>query len=351
MTAIGVLLTGGTIASTAGGVGGRFAPHVADPVKAVIRARSEALGLHVRIEHWRDADGEEMSLLDSCDMQPSHWLALSAQIDRLAAESAAVVVLHGTDTLAYTASALALLAPRRSVPILLTGAQIAVGLPDSDAGDNIALALRAAAGEWGDIDGDTLIAFGQCLMRGVRASKFSTSAKNGFASRAIPAIDLMSPASSREAVWLEWRASRAALVAASPVKGFSSDVLHLKIHPGEDWSRTASRLLALPPRGLLLSLYGTGSALLAAQLAKLCDELAAKGCPSVAISASPQGGIVWRHYAATQPLEESALIDGGDMTAECATVKLMSAAHNGMSIDETRLFFSRPLAGERSVTA
>jgi L-asparaginase len=348
---ISVLLTGGTIASTATGEEGRFAPHVADPVKAVIEARSEALGLAVEVVHWRDAEGNEMQLVDSCDMRPHHWLALSQQIDRLALNSEAVVVLHGTDTLAYTASALSLLSPRRSVPVVLTGAQVAVGLPDSDAGDNIALALRAAAGEWGDVDGDTLIAFGQCLMRGVRASKFSTSAKNGFGSRAVPLINLMDPAVSRRAIWQQWQAERAGADEPSPVTGFSEDVIHLEVQPGKDWARTTERLLAVPPRGLLLSLYGTGSSPLAGQLAALCDALADRGCPSVAVSASPQGAIVWQHYAATQPLEESALIDGGDMTTECAITKLMAAAHLQLSIAETRAFFASAIAGERTLSA
>ncbi len=343
---IAVLLTGGTIASTAGGEEGRFAPHVADPVKAVIRARSEALGLEVNVEPWRDASGAEMPLVDSCDMHPSHWMALSQHIDVLAQTHEAVVVLHGTDTLAYTASALALLVPRRRVPVVLTGAQVAVGLPDSDAGDNIALALRAAAGEWGDVAGDTLIAFGQCLIRGVRASKMSTSARNGFGSRVVPAINLMESAHSRAGIWEAWQLGREP--AAAPVTGFAEDVVHLKVQPGKDWQRTTERLLAVPPRGLLLSLYGTGSAPLSAQLAALCDALAERGCPSVAVSASPQGAIVWQHYAATQPLEESALIDGGDMTTECATAKLMAAAYMGLSIDETRALFATAIAGERS---
>lgn len=345
---IAVLLTGGTIASTAVGEQGRFAPHVADPVKAVIQARSSALGLEVRVEHWRDVDGVDMPLVDSCDMRPHHWLALSRQIDRLAQDYQAVVVLHGTDTLAYTASALALLSPRRAVPVVLTGAQVAVGLPDSDAGDNIALALRAAAGEWGDVAGDTLIAFGQCLMRGVRASKMSTSAKNGFGSRVIPLINLMEPAAARAAIWDAWQHSRENVAAASPVRGFVEDVLHIKVQPGKDWSRTTERLLAVPPRGLLLSLYGTGSAPLARDLAELCNALADRQCPTVAVSASPQGAIVWQHYAATQPLEDSALIDGGDMTTECAITKLMAAADLGLSVDGVRDFFAQSFAGERS---
>ena len=115
---IAVLLTGGTIASTAVGSEGRFAPHVADPVKAVIKARSEAIGMEVGIEVWRILANEEMPLVDSCEMRPEHWCSLSAQIDQLAGQYSSVVVLHGTDSLAYSAAALSLLEPRRSVPVV-----------------------------------------------------------------------------------------------------------------------------------------------------------------------------------------------------------------------------------------
>jgi L-asparaginase/Glu-tRNA(Gln) amidotransferase subunit D len=157
----------------------------------------------------------------------------------------------------------------------------------------------------------------------------------------------MDPAPSRAAIWSQWQLERNS-AGASGVDGFAGDVIHLAVQPGLDWERTTERLLALPPRGLLVSLYGTGSAAEALGLGALCDRLAEAGCPSVAVSGSPQGSIAWRHYAATQPIEESALIDGGDMTPECAVTKLMAAAHAELSIAECRSFFSRSIAGERT---
>jgi len=343
---LGVIVTGGTIAATADPHSeGLYAPQCGSELMALTENIGRERGFEVVVEHWQ-ADGECLPLLDSCDVSPTHWLALSEHIDRLLECCGGVVVLHGTDTLAYTASALALQAPRRKGPVLITGAQIPAVAVGSDAAANLKVALDAAAGRYGDLSGDTVVGFGDLLMRGVRVTKHSTVSMRGFRSWASPEIDVRAPHMGHEALLASWQASRQDSRDAHPFKNFEGNVVNLRVTPGTQFDPLQRMLLASPPDALLLELFGVGTAPEAQRWAGLINDLAAQGVLSVGITACPEGAVDWKRYEAAKPLADSALLDGADMTFECASVKLLGVISEDLSYTSAAERFLSPVASE-----
>lgn len=321
---ISVIHTGGTIASTQTGSG--FAPNTTPAFYHLVERCADLLGVEVMQQQLQDAAGQTIDLQDSCTVGADSWLALHDHIDRLSGQSDAVVVLHGTDTMAYTASALSLLAPRRAVSTVLTGAQIPWQEPNSDAANNIRLALATAAGHFGDPLGDTLIAFDQRLMRGIRASKLSSRRQDAFnapgASTNTDAIDL---GGTREQGIASFQALRPAPQDIPPVLDFGSPVLSFNITPDMPLGWLSGLIDSAPPGGLLFNLFGLGSAPNGGELMAQCDALTAAGWLVMARSICSDGGIDWGVYEAAAAFRHGALICGHDISHEAAVVKLRAA--------------------------
>lgn len=257
---LGVIVTGGTIAATADTTTeGMYAPRCGSELIALTHKIGCERGYDVTVDVWRDQTGE-LPLVDSCEVEPRHWQALSAQVDDILTGCEGVVILHGTDTLAYTASALALLNPRRSGTVVLTGAQIPAVAVGSDAPANLKLALDAAAGHYTELAGDTVVAFGDLVMRGVRATKHSTIAARGFRSWGCPEVDVRATSVATSATVGAWQQLRAEGAEGKPFTAFSGRVVCLRVTPGMDVSYISELLLKAPPDGLVLQLYGVGTA-------------------------------------------------------------------------------------------
>ena len=347
---IGVIVTGGTIASTRDETGsGLFAPRCGSELLALTEQLGAERGQKVVVERWVNDTGEVMPLLDSCDIDAAHWLMMHRHIESLLNRCQAVVVLHGTDTLAYTASALSMLGPRRKGAVVVTGAQIPLTAEGSDAEANLRLAIDTAAGDLGELQGDTVVAFGGRVMRGVRVTKYSTRDFEGFQSFNSPVL-LPATTAGNPAVLGDWQRQR---VQAGPsLTQFAPRVLVLRVVPGMDVDWLAKMILAVPPAGLVLELFGVGSAPEADKLASLANELANREVPVVAVSACDHGGLDWNRYEATAPLGTSAMIPGGDMRTEAAVVKLRGLLSDTVANEEHRNSFQQrfqaSIAGELS---
>lgn len=346
MIKLGVIVTGGTIASTADlAADGMYAPQCGSELIALTRSIGLERGYSVDIELWRNGC-DSMALVDSCEVEPYQWQCLSIQIDDMLTECQGVVVLHGTDTLAFTASALSLLNPRRAGTLVITGAQIPAVAVGSDAPANLKLALDTAAGRYADLAGDTVVAFGDLIMRGVRATKHSTVAARGFRSWACPEVDVRGTAIATSSTVAAWQQLRRQGCGAKRFSDFGGRVANLRATPGMDVSYLRGVLLDTPPDALLVQLFGVGTAPSVNAWALLADALAAQGVPSVAVTACPEGAIEWRRYRASAALAESALIDGLDMTFECAYVKLLAVVAEHLTYEAAVQRFTEPVSHE-----
>jgi L-asparaginase len=280
---------------------------------------------------------QEMNpLLDSANMQQHNWLAMRDAIVEAVdvAGHDGVLVLHGTDTLAYSAAALSFLLLGLPIPVLLTGSMLPAGVPGSDAWDNLCGALRQC--EQGLEEGVQLYFHGQ-LLHGCRASKLRSEAFDAFA--ALPRHRDGERATALPAE-LGYKHPR------QPV-----NLALMPVFPGLQAGHLRA-LLDSGVQGLLLECYGSGTGPSDDQA--LLDALQAarqRGVMLVAISQCPEGSVVFDTYAAGNRLRGAGLVSGGGMTREAALGKMFALLGAGLDAAAAEQWFALDLCGERGCSA
>ncbi|MBH3363486.1 asparaginase [Pseudomonas sp. URMO17WK12:I11] len=271
-------------------------------------------------------------LLDSANMQQHNWLAMrDAIVDAVRVRGHdAVLVLHGTDTLAYSAAALSFLLLGLPVPIVLTGSMLPAGAPGSDAWDNLCGALRQFDHP---LEAGVQLYFAGKLLHGCRASKLRSEAFDAFA--ALP------------------RHRQSEHVAPLPAHlGYQQprervNLAVVPVFPGLQAGHLEA-LLGSGVQGLLLECYGSGTGPSDDQA--LLDTLRAarqRGVMLVAISQCPEGDVVFDTYAAGSRLRAAGLVSGGGMTREAALGKMFALLGAGLDVKEAEHWFALDLCGER----
>lgn len=280
--------------------------------------------------------------IDSANLQPAQWTAIAAELVARWNDYRGFVVLHGTDTMAWTASALSFMLRGADRPVILTGAQIPLVEPRSDALANVQTALLLA----GSMKcGEVGIFFGRRLLRGNRSTKSSSTALDAFSSPNMAALAEVGidvrvhaqdplPAGARD-FQLPQIDSRAVAV--------------LTVHPGLS-ARQVDALTDDPAlRGLVLCSYGAGN--LPDATPGLLDALAravARGVVVVNRTQCAHGPVVQGAYATAAALNRIGVVAAADMTLEAAFAKLhvLLALHPDPALVRTR--FGTALCGELS---
>ncbi|UCL84470.1 asparaginase [Pseudomonas sp. HS-18] len=322
-----VLYTGGTIGmlQTAEGLA---------PAGGFEARMREQLQGHGEI-HLDWSFSELQPLLDSANMTQANWLAMRDAIVGAVEECDhdGVLVLHGTDTLAYSAAALSFLLLGLDVPVVFTGSMQPMGAPGSDAPANLLGALNALdAG----VEPGVWLFFNGEMMHGARVTKLRSEAFDAFA--VLPRERKGERAESLPAE-LSYRQPR------QPV-----NLAVLPLFPG----LRAEHLRALLGSGvqaLLLECYGSGTGPSDnEELLAVLREAHTRGVVLAAISQCPQGHVAFDVYAAGSRLRDAGLVSGGGMTREAALGKLFSLIGSGLAPAETERLFALDLCGERVET-
>jgi L-asparaginase len=270
---------------------------------------------------------EHDRLLDSAAARPEDWLRIAADIAERADEFDGFVVLHGTDTMAYTASALAFLLRGLGKPVVITGAQIPIGVLRSDGRQNLLTAVLVAARD--DVR-EVCLVFGSRILRGCRAVKESASGFEAFASPNEPPL-------GRAGVAIEIDAARLRVPEPAPVRlpaALDVPVGLLRVYPG-----MPAPAFAVPPRGLVIEAYGAGT-VPALELPVGPDAVV------VAVSQCLDGRVDLGAYASGAPLVAAGAVGGLDMTTEAAYAKLVVLLAEGRPAAEVRALMARDLCGE-----
>ncbi|MGE8406326.1 MAG: asparaginase [Pseudomonas sp.] len=271
-------------------------------------------------------------LIDSANMQQANWLAMRDAIVEAVKQDGhdGVLLLHGTDTLAYSAAALSFLLLGLDVPVLLTGSMLPAGVADSDAWDNLggALALFTEGLESG-----VQLFFAGTLMAGVHASKLRSEAFDAFAAQ--PRHRDGQRATELPAVLSYCQPRTAVNLAVLPVfPGLQAAHVEALVNSGI--------------KGLLLECYGSGTG--PSDDPALLDALrnaSQRGVLVAAISQCPQGSVVFDTYAAGSRLRDTGLVSAGGMTREAALGKLFALLGAGLDVATARHWFELDLCGER----
>lgn len=319
--------TGGTIGMHDVGKGLEPDPSFLETLELRADAIASRFGVRARVNQLQPA-------IDSAnadeDTAPKIARALRARVGAMRASG--VVVTHGTDTLAYTASRLAFELAELGVPVVVTGSQFAHGAPDTDAFDNLELAIRAVT--QANPAAPVSIAFGGTIIPAVRATKADAEARTAFrAERPLGSAPVGVPKAPR---------------GGDDARSTNARVTSLRFTPGV----TAADVLAFAssePDALVLETYGAGNAPMSRQGMK--DALAAISArmPVVAITQCSLGNVETDRYAVGRQLAAAGVIAGADLSVEAAIAKLGYLLDRGFSHAEVTALISRNLVGECTV--
>ncbi|KAI0256870.1 L-asparaginase [Lactifluus subvellereus] len=278
-------------------------------------------------------------LLDSSNIEREDWIRVATEIELNYSLFDAFVILHGTDTMAYTSSALSFLLEDLGKTVIVTGAQIPLSQLRNDAVDNLLGAL-SIAGHY--IIPECCLYFNHTLFRGNRVSKISSNDLNAFTSPNLPplvnvGIDIV----------VNWNdvIRQTSLRRFRAHKRLSPHVATLRLFPGIT-AATVHAFLAPPVRGVVLETFGSGNAPqrkdLMAALRDACD----RGVVVVAITQCAKGSVS-SAYETGRTLLQAGVVPGGDMTPECALTKLCYLLSKPeLSVEQVRTLVGAPLRGE-----
>ena len=289
--------------------------------------------------------------IDSAEAHPGDWAAIAAHLVARWCEFDGFVVLHGTDTMAFTASALSFMLRELDRPVILTGAQVPMDAAGSDALGNVVAALRYAAEP---AVRDVSIAFDGVLLRGNRTTKVSTTRLSAFGSPNYPPLGRIEP--NGDDVFggdVRLDAPRLHRPSGPPIIEIAAqgdgEVISLRLVPGI----AAGRLLACltpPPRAVVLECYGAGTVpTLGGRMRDFLAKAREQGTVVVALSQVAHGGLSLGTYAAGALLVEAGVVDGADMTFEAAFTKLVHLIGTGCGAEAMRRQLASALAGEMTV--
>ncbi|PMR67949.1 asparaginase [Halomonas heilongjiangensis] len=338
-----VLYTGGTLGmvETSHGLapGGDFEARLRGALDTLPPARRAALPAFTLLE--------SPSPIDSSAATPVDWQCLAREIAARYRDHAGIVVLHGTDTLAWTASSLAFQLQGLDRPLVTTGAMRPLEADGSDALANVETALRFAATPALQ---EVAIAFAGKLLRGVRTRKWHTSAPDAFES---PNYPLLGERVDDDAVLYPGRglevqqrgAPRFELPDYAPLA--EGGVARLVLWPGITARQVAAWLDDDRLRGALLETWGGGNLPDDPALLGVLARASGEGKLLAAISQCPRGSIAIGSYAAGRGLADAGVLCGESMTPEAALAKLVHLLAQPLDDAERRRRFLTPLVGER----
>ena len=309
-----LLTTGGTIASVASEQG--LAPALSG------EKLLEACPLLMGFEH--DLEIVDVFSKDSSIMHPQDWLTLQDSVRR-GERCDAVVVLHGTDTLAWTSAALSYLLHDVAVPVVLTGSMLPPGEPGSDAPENIYAAFQFALQLALYKRRGVSAAFADLLIHGPRVTKIDSRRKKAFASVDYPLLGEMKDKGGHKVAWLT---PHIPVFSGSGqdfwgTPTFETNIALVPIFPG---MRAASldAILASGPKAVVLEAYGLGGVpWMHESLLEPIGRGIASGIPVVLRTQSPFGGTDPSIYEVGLKALALGALSAGDMTREALTVKLM----------------------------
>ena len=288
-------------------------------------------------------------LIDSSDIEPSSWQTLAGIIERNYDGYDGFVVLHGTDTMAYSASALSFMIEGLTKPVIFTGSQLPIGVPRTDGKENLISAVEIAAAK--DTDGHALvpevcICFDNVLMRGNRTTKINSSNFRAFRSENYPPL---------AEAGISIRYSSELIIKPSdwnrrPLfhKDIDTRVSILKIHPGITPQVVRDILCSRESRAVIIETYGAGNAPSKGWFIDLVKEAEQMGKVLLNVTQCIAGTVDMDIYATGKCLKEAGVLNGYDSTTEGALAKLFHLLGRYPDNAEVKTHIEDNLRGEIS---
>ena len=262
-------------------------------------------------------------LIDSSDVEPSLWASLAELIENKYDEYDGFVILHGTDTMAYSASALSFMIEGLTKPVIFTGSQLPIGSPRTDGKENLISSVEIAAAK--DENGNALvpevcISFDSILMRGCRTSKMNADNFRAFRSENYPPL-------AEAGISIRYHDQMILKPSdwdAMPIfrKCLDTRVSILKMHPGITPQIVREILCSRDTRAVIIETYGAGNAPTKEWFLDIVREADAMGKIILNVTQCIAGSVNMDIYATGKCLKDAGVISGYDSTTESALAKL-----------------------------
>lgn len=291
--------------------------------------------------------------IDSSNMQPKVWIELAEMIQTNYQKYDGFVILHGSDTMSYTASALSFMLENLSKPVVLTGSQLPIGIIRTDGKENLITAIEIAAAKQISKNGkkavkpvvsEVCIYFEYKLYRGNRTFKYNSAHFDAFKSPNYPAL-------AEAGVTINYNES--ALLKASSKKlkvhqKLDNHIAVLKLFPGINESITEAILNAKGVKAVILESFGAGNATTQDWFIKALKKAIEKEIIILNITQCREGRVIQGMYETSSHLKKLGVIGGSDLTFESAVTKLMFLLGQQLSQQEIKKQLLKNLRGELS---
>jgi len=315
-----IINTGGTIGMVEGPNG--LSPRAGE-IEAAMNGKIEVLNgwqnHQLSWDHWNP-------LLDSSELQPEHWLRLKESIVSNT-KCDGVLVIHGTDTLSYTAAALSFLLTGLEIPVVITGSMLPISVKGTDAIDNLILALSALEQKIPEV----VVAVGKTLLPGSRASKTSTASFNAFEAPGWPTE--------------KWSVE----INKTPLANFNrfneTDIAIFTLYPGVN-ARLLKQQISQKPSAIIINAFGNGNCASREDFQQALLEAKERNIPIFVTSQCVEANVDFSIYAAGEAFQKAGAISCGTMPFEATLTKLLILFSIHTQADDVVSHFQKPISRE-----
>lgn len=287
-----------------------------------------------------------MTPIDSSNVMPERWVELAEIIRDNYALFDGFVVLHGTDTMSYTAAALSFMLENLAKPVILTGSQIPMGILRTDGRENLITALEIAGAkrEGRALVPEVALYFQNRLFRGNRTTKRSAEELSAFYSYNYPPLAEVGVNISynHAAIYRPAECVDSLRIATE----LSDGVVVIKLFPGISESILRAILSVEGLRGVVLETYGSGNAPTSEWFINVLSEAIERGIIVINVTQCAGGSVSMDLYETGVGLQSIGVVSGHDMTTEAAVTKLMYLLGKNCSVEECRKLLDQPIKGE-----
>ena len=334
-----IIYTGGTIGMVQMPVSGILVPVKFDHIQEEVPDLNR-LGYNLQVVTFAPP-------IDSSNMTPAVWIKIANTIERNYNKYDGFVILHGTDTMAYTASALSYMFENLDKPIVLTGAQLPIGILRTDGKENLITAIQIAAAKKNGmaIVPEVCVYFNSKLFRGNRISKRHADDFSAFSSVNYPSL----ANAGVEIKYFQENIHHSANKGILKVRThFDENVVVLKLFPGIG-RMVFENLLNIPGlKGVVLESFGSGNIPTNRWMISLIKNAIKRKIIFLNITQCHGGAVNMSRYETGNELENAGVVSGKDMTLEAAITKLMFLLGQGLDHEEIKLHLNKSLIGEIS---